>query len=157
MKSRLPFEDTGEIMRWANKTFTITASALIVLAVVSGCTTGGTDLVAAGAVSLEKVHSEKVRIVSAEVRQDGENAVVTGSVAAATKSLRGYHGYVEVEFVDSQGELLRRVRTETFYTPPKCSCKGSRSRGFYVSTRMAVPDGGGVRVAYHLGTDDHGS
>ena len=92
----------------------------------------------------------------AEVRQEGEYAVVTGSLTPKGVGIRHYSGHVDVEFVDSEGELNKKVRSETIRLCLRGPGKGPKFRRFRIRANTVVPEGGTVRVAYHLGSHDLG-
>ena len=53
----------------------------------------GQDLVGAGQLSLEKIEAEGVRVMWTEVRQQGDVAIVTGSLLPRNPAVRQYrHG-----------------------------------------------------------------
>ncbi len=109
------------------------------------------DLVRTGQVRLHKSSDRLVRVMWAEVRQDGPYAVLTGSTVVKGAMTKKYIGHIEVEYRDVEGNLVARDTSKTlvFYR------RGPRTdplyRRFRIETATNVPVGGTVRVVYRGG------
>ena len=123
----------------------------MVVALMSGCVSQQPDMVRAGDVSLEKISPNGVHVMWAQVRQEGEYVVITGSVTPRGVGTRRYSGYVDVELTDSSGEVVGRGRSERIDVPLRGPGKGTRLKRFEVRVKAVVPANGNVRVAYQMG------
>jgi len=131
-------------------TFGSTCLLLATVLVVSGCQVRGPDMVASGEVSLEKVDAPGVRVMWAEVRQDGDYAVVNGAVTPAGGNYE-YIGYVDVKFLDPAGRLVQQAMSETIPLSSQSPERGASIKHFEVQAMTVVPVGGTVQVSYLLG------
>ena len=133
-------------------------SAAILLSVISiltfGCVSSQPDMVKSGEVTLEKVNAPGVHVMWAEVRQDGDDGVVTGRVVPRGAGVRRFYGHVDVAFLDSQGKLAEQMQPYTLNLFLRGPGRGPTSRRFEVREQMTIPTGGTVRVIYHLGSHD---
>ncbi len=128
------------------------AALPVVAVLLSGCIQAGQDLVEADRLSLEKVKAKGVRVMWAEVRQDGETAVVTGSLLPRGPAFRRYAGQVVVELISADGKVVGKGRSRTLYL---CQRGPGRTPGmthFMVYVQAAAPEGGKVRVGFSHGT-----
>ncbi len=138
----------------------LSATILSVIAILAfGCVFSQPDMVKSGEVSLEKVNAAGVHIMWAQVRQDGDDAVVTGRVVPRGGGARDVSGHVDVVFLDSQGGLAGQMQSDTLRTDAarlflRGPGRGPRSRRFEIRKKMTIPIGGKVRVIYHLGSHD---
>ncbi len=117
---------------------------------MSGCIQGQ-DLVGARQLSLEKVEAKGVRVMWAEVRQEGGTAVVTGSLLPRNPAVRRYAGQVVVELVDAAGKVVGTGRSEPVYLIKRGPRKTPGVTRFKVLVNGVAPKGGKVRVGFSHG------
>jgi hypothetical protein len=125
-------------------------SLVTTVMVLSGCATRSANLVKAGKVKLELVPSSGNYVSRVEVKQDGDELVITGTVKRRNFSGIG-GGHVDVSLISPEGEILEQV--STYYTPRIISRKrgSSRHRGSHFEVRLpTVPSAGSkICVGYH--------
>ncbi len=123
---------------------------LILLA--PGCVEQSPDMIRSGQLSLEKTGIVGVNVMWAQVRQEGDLAVVTGSVIPKGASLRRYLGHIYIEFFDSNGTLVGKAQSKPFWVITPGTKGGPRHVRFRVESETIVPIGGKVLVAYRRGS-----
>ena len=126
----------------------ICMAVLLTLAV--GCQRGP-DLVRTGRVRLDKSSDRRVRVMWAEVRQDGPYAVLTGSTVVKGALTKKYIGHIEVEYRDAEGNLVAQDTSKTLVFYRRGPATDPLFRRFRVVTATNVPLGGSVRVIYRGG------
>ena len=114
----------------------------------AGCAAKGTDLAAAGVVSLERPPSGRIYVSGAHVRAVGNTLVVSGRVRRLDLSAGGA-GHVDVAVIGPGGRVLAQAGTA--YIPRIIPRKGARESYFTVRLDLVPPDGSKVRAVYHKG------
>jgi len=133
---------------------TLVAVTAVVLAIMTaGCSSQSPDLVRAGHVSLEKVGAQGVNVMWAEVRQDGEHAVISGSLVP--KGAPGWRrvGHVDVELTDAQGQTVAQACSEPIYVTRRGPGHGTKIKRFEVRIPANVPTDGKAQVTFHYGAE----
>ncbi|MDO9542148.1 MAG: hypothetical protein Q7J98_07480 [Kiritimatiellia bacterium] len=89
------------------RTTTITAAGLVILC--GGCATTRTDLARNGTVRIEKIDSHMIggHIGSVSVYQDDGNVKMEGRLKGVPLNARA--GDVEIEILDSDGKVLKKI------------------------------------------------
>ncbi len=125
---------------------------------LSGCTPKQKNLITSKGISIEAVHSERVRISNLAVSEDGNELVITGKVHRLNQSISG-SGHVDVTILNSAGNVIERG--DVPYTPttlPKTpGARKHRGARFEVRLPCVLPEGSNVRVAYHATIKGMGS
>ena len=126
---------------------TLVAGALMLSGVViAGC--GGQGYTASGGdVDLPK--GDGVRVTWAEVRTDGNGAVVVGRVMPSGAVTRRHAGHVDVEYVDADGKVVAKASSPTIYLLNRGPGKGLQGKAFRVPVAAAPRAGSTLRVTYH--------
>ena len=117
---------------------------------LSGCAHRQKNLVTKKGVTIETVHSERVRISHVAVSEDGNELVITGKVYRRNRSISG-SGHVDVTILDSADNVIEKGGAP--YTPttlPKTpGARRHRGSRFEVRLPSVLPAGSRVQVAYH--------
>jgi hypothetical protein len=123
---------------------------LVTAAAASGCLTDRIDLVATGVVAVESHHCKQVSFSKISIYQEGEHLVIQGKIK------RNYFcicpsckGFVEVELVDADGELLGIYPAAT--SPRNLPRKGPRESSFSIREKMKLPEGSSARIHFNRG------
>ena len=124
----------------------VVALASVVL-VVSGCAPPGENLTASGRVSVETVPAERVRVVWAEVWQNGEETLITGRLVGRGTYSRPLLGHVDVTFLDPERKVLKKARSKKVYIRRTSPGKGPHLTPFEVHVKFAPPKNTRVVIA----------
>ena len=117
---------------------------------LAGCATG-VDLVKQGSVSLEKVHSEKVRVTLVSVFQDGPQLRVSGRVWRR-RAFQGHaRGHVDVEVVGPDGRRLSHATSPGLYVRGVLRNRTPMKETFVVLMTVSPPPGSVICVGYRPG------
>jgi len=131
--------------------FAMLAVFVSVGALMGGCSTAGPDLVASGSVNLEKVNTEGVRVMWAELRQEDANVTVAeGRLVQTGARTSPRNGHVEVQLFDANGKAVAKACSKPIRMSFRGPGRGLKTRIFAVRINAAAPRGGKARVAYHL-------
>lgn len=124
-------------------------------ALMAGCSAGNPDLVASGSVNLEKVNTEGVRVMWAELRQKDTNVMVAeGRLVETGARTLPRNGHVEVRLFDANGKAVAEACSKPIGMSFRGPGRGLKTRRFAVRINATAPQGGTARVAYHLGNCD---
>lgn len=118
---------------------------------VISCASPCPDLVRSGAVRLVKSSPPGVRLMWAEVRQEGDYAVIRGSLIRRGAGTWRRVGHVHVEFIDAEGKPTACACSKLLYVMLRGPGRGRRLNRFEVRTPTAVPLGGTVWVTFLYG------
>ena len=133
---------------------TLAAMTTVVLAMIAaGCSSQSPDLVGAGQVGLQKDSAPGVHVMWAEVRQEGEYAVIRGSLVTKGAGTWRRVGHVDVKLTDAQGQAVAHACSEPIYVTLRGPGHGSKLKRFEVRTPASIPTDGNVRVAFRYGSD----
>ena len=138
--------------RILSATATIAALGMAVL-FIEGCATNREDLVDKGVVSVETEPSEKVKILWADVYQDGEEIVVYGVIQRRIHTSYPLMTHVDVTLYSSEGETLYETRTQDMYVPGRIPGKGIDWRRFKIRLPEMPPQNSRIDMIVHRG--DH--
>jgi hypothetical protein len=85
----------------------------LVATIVSGCATSRVNLVDTGAVSVEKIPSERIYISRVSVFQEGDELLVSGFVKRRHSSGPG-GGHVDIAIVGPDGGAVEKITVSYF-------------------------------------------
>lgn len=143
-------------MKRTGRTLVIVTVLVSAAAFMTGCSPRASDLVSDGAVSLHKTSDKGVRIMWAEVRQEGQYAVVTGRlVPGGARSWRTV-GHVDVEFAGPDGQVVAQGCSKPMHVLRCYPGHGSNTRRFEVRSQTNLPAGAKVQVAFRYGAECEG-
>ena len=118
--------------------------SIVMVAVLAGCATGK-DLVRNGTLNVERIDSNRARLSSVYVRQEGEGIYVRGKVSKRSSGRSPIPGHVHVAVIDPEGDVLGDTRTSYERTSGK-----GRSAYFSVQIPTEPPIGSTLRVTHHF-------
>ena len=127
----------------------VTTVALAMIA--AGCSSQFPDLVGTGQVGLEKDSAPGVHVMSAEARQEGEDAVIRGSLVTKGAGTWRRVGHVDMELTDAQGQTVAHACSEPIYVTLRGPGRGSKLKRFEVRTSANIPTNGKVLVTFRYG------
>jgi len=128
------------------------AMTTVVFAMIAaGCSSQLPDLVGAGQVSLEKDSAPGVHVMWAEARQEGEDAVIRGSLVPKGAGTWRRVGHVDVELTDAQGQAVAHACSEPIYVTLRGPGRGSKLKRFEVRTPANIPTNGKALVTFRYG------
>ena len=96
---------------------TIGMCLCMLVTTIPGCATNRVSLVDQGIVSIKTVPSERVRILWADVYEDGKDAVVCGNVRRLSYTNYPMKVHVAVTVSSPDGTILQEARTPDIYVP----------------------------------------
>jgi len=116
--------------------------------VVQGCALHRINLVTKGVVTVERIPTKRVCVVSAYVLQDGDEIIVAGRVKPCPpRDTVTTGGHVDISIFDPDGTLLKQVTSR--YVPRIIPRKRMRSSRYQAFIPMVLPQGSKVRVGFH--------
>ena len=124
---------------------------MLVAASVVGCQSGE-SLTAAGKVVVEPLPSREVRVAWADVWQDGDDVVVRGCLVRREVSAHPLTGHVDVTFLDTDGNVLKKVSSRDVGVRRSTPGKGGKLSPFEVRVKFTPPTETKAVVAYHAGS-----
>ena len=131
---------------------TLAAVTAVVLAMIAaGCSSQSPGLVGAGQLSLEKNSARGVHVMWAEARQEGEDAVIRGSLVTKGASTWRRIGHVDMELTDAQGQAVAHACSEPIYVTLGGPGRGSKLKRFEIRTPASIPTDGNVLVTFRYG------
>ncbi len=117
--------------------------SIVMVAVLAGCATGK-DLVRNGTLKVERIDSNRARLSSVYVRQEGEGIYVRGTLTKRSAGRSPIPGHVHITVFDPEGDVLGDTRTSYERTSGK-----ARSARFYVRIPIELSNGSTLRVTHH--------
>ncbi|MHC4624649.1 MAG: hypothetical protein ACYS4W_12190 [Planctomycetota bacterium] len=118
-------------------------------AAISGCATNRIDLVDEGLVTVETVPSKGVRILWADVYQDGEDMVVCGVVQRRSDTSYPIRAHVDITVLSPEGTVLQETRTCNIYVARRLAGKGMNWTCFRARLPGTPAEGSRVHMAVH--------
>ena len=133
--------------------FVVMAVLVSAAAVITGCSGRGPDLVSNGTLSLEKVNAKGIHVMWVELRQEGEDVIVTGSLVSKGVSNWRRSGHVRVQLLDANGGVVEQACSDLIYMCLRGPGRGPRIKDFKIRMHATASQGETARVTYHLGGD----
>lgn len=133
------------------KRFGALCLAMVGAMLLTGCQAAAPDLAQTGEVHLDKAHAKGVHILWAEVRPDGGDTVVTGSLRPRGAGSRRLRGHLDVVLICPEGNIVRQAHSGEIILLLRGPGRGPTIRRFSVRLKGRPPSGATVRVAFHHG------
>ena len=133
--------------------FVVMTVLVFAAAMIAGCSEQGPDLVSNGTLSLEKVNAKGIHVMWAELRQEGEDVIVTGGLVAKGVGNWRRSGHVGVQLLDANGNVVEQACSDLIYMSLRGPGRGPRIKNFKVRMQATASQGKTARVTYHIGSD----
>lgn len=135
-------------------TKTAHVSLLAVALALSGCSVPGENLSKKGLVTVERVSSQKVDILWADVYRIDEGLRVRGVVRQRSYSSQPLLIHVDAAVLSSGGEALKEATGRDVWVPRRRVGKGFNYGDFEIRLPIAPPEGSTVKLVCHAGPRD---
>jgi hypothetical protein len=121
---------------------------------VSGCAVSGENISKKGLVTVERVSSQKVDILWADVYRTDESLIIRGVVRRREYSNQPLLVHVDATVLSGDGEILGEAMGRDVWVPRGRVGKGFNYDDFEIRLPMAPPEGGTVKLICHAGPRD---
>ncbi len=126
----------------------------IQLSALSGCAVPGENISKKGLVTVERVPSQKVDILRADVYRTDEGLTVRGVVRRRAYSSQPLLVHVDAIVVSGDGEILQEATGRDVWVPRRLAGKGFNYNDFEIRLPLVPPEGGTVKLVCHAGSHE---
>ncbi len=146
--NEMTYEKLRGKMMFEKQSIKIMVTVLTLAVIVGSCfASNRIDLVDQGVVSLEQQHSKKVRIAWGNVKQDGEDIIVSGALMRRAITSYPIWRHVKITVLAPDGTVLQEARTSNIKVPRRVPGRGFNTKRFEVRLAGIPPRGSLVRIS----------
>lgn len=126
----------------------------IQLLALSGCAVSGDSLSEQGLIAVQRVSSQQVDIVWADVYKADKDLMARGLVRRRDHSSQPLLVHVDAAVLSRDGEILGEATGRDVWVPRRSVGKGFNHSDFEIRLPVAPPGGGRIKLVCHAGSRD---
>jgi len=130
------------------------AICIVLMAGLSGCSTSYVSLIDQGCLSVEKQHSEKIKILWTDVYQEEGQTWIYGVLKQHSTTGGTIKTHLDIQILDPDGDVQYETVSKEIYVPRNRIGKGPDWTRFRVKLGVDIQEGSKALIKVHSGNDE---